>query len=209
MEKYLGYELYDKIEEIIKDGETERKIFLKRVEEIKRDEKQNTYLRTNEEIEEKIKERIEPFWKQLSNKIQVLNICIEKEINTYQEKWKPNEFEQLNLDKLKEIFEFSKFDISDDLLEEITQIIIGSENDNTKMLRTIKQAFGDRKMNKLFKPLKTRGVLLKLLNEEMEEMKKHKMGVQTEENYIEKYHDFLNSVEEIQTKVFKLKTGKD
>lgn len=209
MEKYLGYELYDKIEEIIKDGETERKIFLKRVEEIKRDEKQNTYLRTNEEIEQKIKERIEPFWKQLSNKIQVLNICVEKEIKTYQEKWRPNEFEQLNLDKLKEIFEFSKFDISDDLLEEITQIIIGSENDNTKMLRTIKQAFGDRKMNKLFKPLKTRGVLLKLLNEEMEEMKKHKMEVQTEENYIEKYQDFLNSVEEIETKVFKLKTGKD
>ena len=60
-------------------------------------------------------------------------------------------------------------------------------------------------MVKLFKPLKNRSTLLKLLNEEMKEIKKHKIEIQTEENYSEKYQDFLNEIEKLQNKIFELK----
>ena len=39
----------------------------------------------------------------------------------------------------------------------------------------------------------------------MKEIKKHKIEIQTEENYSEKYQDFLNEIEKLQNKIFELK----
>jgi len=53
-------------------------------------------------------------------------------------------------DKLKYIMEFSKFDIPDELFEEIVFEILGYEANNLKMLRIIREISGNRKIGKLF-----------------------------------------------------------
>lgn len=202
---YIGFELHNELSKLIEKAENERKIFLKKVEELKFDENTNTYLRDETEIEQKIKERTKPFFDKFSNEIELINTQIAEEIKKYQEKWQPTEFYRMNIEQLKEIFNFLQFDIPDELLEEIIMEILGTERENLKTLTAIKQALNSKKMVKLFKPLKNRSTLLKLLNEEMKEIKKHKIEIQTEENYSEKYQDFLNEIEKLQNKIFELK----
>ena len=202
---YIGFELHNELSKLIEKAENERKIFLKKVEELKFDENTNTYLRDETEIEQKIKERTKPFFDKFSNEIELINTQIAEEIKKYQEKWQPTEFYRMNIEQLKEIFNFLQFDIPDELLEEIIMEILGTERENLKTLTAIKQALNGKKMVKLFKPLKNRSTLLKLLNEEMKEIKKHKIEIQTEENYSEKYQDFLNEIEKLQNKIFELK----
>lgn len=202
---YIGFELHNELSKLIEKAENERKIFLKKVEELKFDENTNTYLRDETEIEQKIKERTKPFFDKFSNEIELINTQIAEEIKKYQEKWQPTEFYRMNIEQLKEIFNFLQFDIPDELLEEIIMEILGTERENLKTLTAIKQALIGKKMVKLFKPLKNRNTLLKLLNGEMKEIKKHKIEIQTEENYNKKYQDFLNEIEKLQNKIFELK----
>lgn len=208
MTVYLNYELHYNLQEIMKKAEEKRLFFLNKAEKIKEEYNDPMLWATPESRARSIKEETEPVFNNFSDEIEIINNEIENEIKKYINIWTPDKYEKINMSQLKEILEFTKFDIKDELLEEIILQIMGPEWDNIKMLTVIRQIYNTKKMNTLFTRLESNDTLLKLLNEDMEEMSKYKIDVQTEENYEEKYQDFLNKIEEIQTKIFEIKTGR-
>lgn len=113
--------------------------------------------------------------------------------------------EKIDFNKLKYIIEFSKFDIPDELLEEIIIEILGVEIDNLKMLRMIKEILKNKKIGNLFTKLGREKELEKLINKDLSKYLDFKLEIQTEKNYSEKYQDFLNEIEKLQNKIFELK----
>ena len=104
--------------------------------------------------------------------------------------------------------EFSKFDIPDELFEEIVFEILGYEANNLKMLRITREILGNRKIGKLFTRLDKEKELEKLINKDLEKYLDFELEPQTEMSFEEKYRPFLNAIEEIQTKVLEIKTGR-
>ena len=158
-----------------------------------------------EKIEKFIEWEIKPEKEKFELEISQINIYITRNIKEYIQKWDEKKAEKIDFNKLKYIIEFSKFDIPNELLEEIIIEILGAEIDNLKMLRIIKEILKNKKIGNLFTKLGREEEIEKLVNKDLSEYVDFELEIQTEKNYNEKYQDFLNEIEKLQNKIFELK----
>lgn len=203
---YIGYELNNELSKLIKKAEEKRLIFLESLR-ITRESHEGTW-GSPEEIEKNITQNMKPVKEKFEIEIKQINADITGNIKEYSQKWSKKEIEKIDFDKLKYIMEFSKFDIPDELFEEIVFEILGYEANNLKMLRIIREILGNRKIGKLFTRLDKEKELEKLTNKDLEKYLDFELEPQTEMSFEEKYRPFLNAIEEIQTKVLEIKTGR-
>lgn len=200
---YIGFELHNELSKLIEKAEEKRLIFLESLR-ITRESQKNSS-NSPEKIEKFIEWEIKPEKEKFELEISQINIYITRNIKEYIQKWDEKKTEKIDFNKLKYIIEFSKFDIPDELLEEIIIEILGVEIDNLKMLRMIKEILKNKKIGNLFTKLGREKELEKLVNKDLSKYLDFKLETQTEENYNEKYQDFLNEIEKIQNKIFELK----
>lgn len=203
---YIGYELNNELSKLIKKAEEKRLIFLESLR-ITRESHKGVW-GLPEEIEKNITQNMKPVKEKFEIEIKQINADITGNIKEYSQKWNKKEIEKIDFDKLKYIIEFSKFDIPDELFEEIIIEILGYEANNLKMLRIIREILGNRKIGKLFTRLDKEKELEKLINKDLEKYLDFELEPQTEMSFEEKYRPFLNAIEEIQTKVLEIKTGR-
>ena len=203
---YIGYELNNELSKLIKKAEEKRLIFLESLR-ITRESHKGVW-GSPEEIEKNIMQNMKPVKEKFELEINQINAEITGNIKEYSQKWGKKEIEKIDFSKLKYIMEFSKFDIPDKLFEEIIIEILGYEANNLKMLRIIREILGNRKIGKLFTRLDKEKELEKLINKDLEKHLDFKLEPQTEMSFEEKYRPFLNVIEEIQTKVLEIKTGR-
>lgn len=203
---YIGYELNNELSKLIKKAEEKRLIFLESLR-ITRESYKGVW-GSPEEIEKNITQNMKPVKEKFEIEIKQINADITGNIKEYSQKWSKKEIEKIDFDKLKYIIEFSKFDIPDKLFEEIIIEILGYEANNLKMLRIIREVLGNRKIEKLFTRLDKEKELEKLINKDLEKYLDFELEPQTEMSFEEKYRPFLNAIEEIQTKVLEIKTGR-
>jgi hypothetical protein len=200
---YIGFELHNELSKLIEKAEEKRLIFLESLR-ITRESQKNSS-NSPEKIEKFIEWEIKPEKEKFELEISQINIYITRNIKEYIQKWDEKKTEKIDFNKLKYIIEFSKFDILDELLEEIIIEILGVEIDNLKMLRMIKEILKNKKIGNLFTKLGREKELEKLVNKDLSKYLDFKLETQTEENYNKKYQDFLNEIEKIQNKIFELK----
>ena len=203
---YIGYELNNELSKLIKKAEEKRLIFLESLR-ITRESYKGVW-GSPEEIEKNITQNMKPVKEKFELEINQINAEITGNIKEYSQKWGKKEIEKIDFSKLKYIMEFSKFDIPDKLFEEIIIEILGYEANNLKMLRIIREILGNRKIGKLFTRLDKEKELEKLINKDLEKYLDFELEPQTEMSFEEKYRPFLNAIEEIQTKVLEIKTGR-
>lgn len=202
----IGYELNNELSKLIKKAEEKRLIFLESLR-ITRESYKGVW-GSPEEIEKNITQNMKPVKEKFELEIKQINADITGNIKEYSQKWSKKEIEKIDFSKLKYIMEFSKFDIPDKLFEEIIIEILGYEANNLKMLRIIREILGNRKIGKLFTRLDKEKELEKLINKDLEKYLDFELEPQTEMSFEEKYRPFLNAIEEIQTKVLEIKTGR-
>ena len=200
---YIGFELHNELSKLIEKAEEKRLIFLESLR-ITRESHKNSS-NSPEKIEKFIEWEIKPEKEKFELEISQINTYITRNIKEYIQKWGEKKTEKIDFNKLKYIIEFSKFDIPDELLEEIIIEILGVEIDNLKMLRMIKEILKNKKIGNLFTKLGREKELEKLVNKDLSKYLDFKLEIQTEENYNEKYQDFLNEIEKLQNKIFELK----
>ena len=203
---YIGYELNNELSKLIKKAEEKRLIFLESLRITRESHKDAT--NSPEMIEKFIEWEMKPVKEKFELEINQINTYITEKIKEYSQKWGKKEIEKIDFSKLKYIMEFSKFDIPDKLFEEIIIEILGYEANNLKMLRIIREILGNRKIGKLFTRLDKEKELEKLINKDLEKYLDFELEPQTEMSFEEKYRPFLNAIEEIQTKVLEIKTGR-
>lgn len=203
---YIGYELNNELSKLIAKAEEKRLIFLESLRITRENRKGAT--NSPEMIEKFIEWEMKPAKEKFEIEIKQINADITGNIKEYSQKWSKKEIEKIDFDKLKYIMEFSKFDIPDELFEEIVFEILGYEANNLKMLRIIREILGNRKIGKLFTRLDKEKELEKLINKDLEKYLDFELEPQTEMSFEEKYRPFLNAIEEIQTKVLEIKTGR-
>ena len=203
---YIGYELNNELSKLIKKAEEKRLIFLESLRITR--ESHKGVGGSPEEIEKNITQNMKPVKEKFELEINQINAEITGNIKEYSQKWGKKEIEKIDFSKLKYIMEFSKFDIPDKLFEEIIIEILGYEANNLKMLRIIREILGNRKIGKLFTRLDKEKELEKLINKDLEKYLDFELEPQTEMSFEEKYRPFLNAIEEIQTKVLEIKTGR-
>lgn len=203
---YIGYELNNELSKLIKKAEEKRLIFLESLR-ITRESYKGVW-GSPEEIEKNITQNMKPVKEKFEIEIKQINADITGNIKEYSQKWNKKEIEKIDFDKLKYIIEFSKFDIPDELFEEIIIEILGYEANNLKMLKITREVLGNRKIEKLFTRLDKEKELEKLINKDLEKYLDFELEPQTEMSFEEKYRPFLNAIEEIQTKVLEIKTGR-
>lgn len=200
---YIGFELHNELSKLVEKAEEKRLIFLESLR-ITRESQKNSS-NSPEKIEKFIELEIKPEKEKFELEISQINIYITRNIKEYIQKWDEKKTEKINFNKLKYIIEFSKFDIPDELLEEIIIEILGAEIDNLKMLRIIKEILKNKKIGNLFTKLGREEEIEKLVNKDLSEYVDFELEIQTEKNYNEKYQDFLNEIEKLQNKIFELK----
>ena len=161
---YIGYELNNELSKLIAKAEEKRLIFLESLR-ITRESHEGAW-GSPEEIEKNITQNMKPVKEKFEIEIKQINADITGNIKEYSQKWSKKEIEKIDFDKLKYIMEFSKFDIPDELFEEIVFEILGYEANNLKMLRIIREILGNRKIGKLFTRLDKEKELEKLINKE-------------------------------------------
>ena len=203
---YIGYELNNELSKLIKKAEEKRLIFLESLRITRESHKDAT--NSPEMIEKFIEWEMKPVKEKFELEINQINTYITKKIKEYSQKWGKKEIEKIDFSKLKYIMEFSKFDIPDELFEEIIIEILGYEANNLKMLKITREVLGNRKIEKLFTRLDREKELEKLINKDLEKYLDFELEPQTEMSFEEKYRPFLNAIEEIQTKVLEIKTGR-
>lgn len=203
---YIGYELNNELSKLIKKAEEKRLIFLESLRITRENHKDAT--NSPEMIEKFIEWEMKPVKEKFELEINQINTYITEKIKEYSQKWSKKEIEKIDFSKLKYIMEFSKFDIPDELFEEIVFEILGYEANNLKMLRITREILGNRKIGKLFTRLDREKELEKLINKDLEKYLDFELESQTEMSFEEKYRPFLNAIEEIQTKVLEIKTGR-
>jgi len=203
---YIGYELNNELSKLIKKAEEKRLIFLESLRITRENRKGAT--NSPEMIEKFIEWEMKPAKEKFELEINQINTYITEKIKEYSQKWSKKEIEKIDFSKLKYIMEFSKFDIPDELFEEIVFEILGYEANNLKMLRITREILGNRKIGKLFTRLDKEKELEKLINKDLEKYLDFELEPQTEMSFEEKYRPFLNAIEEIQTKVLEIKTGR-
>lgn len=203
---YIGYELNNELSKLIKKAEEKRLIFLESLRITRESYKGAT--NSPEMIEKFIEWEMKPVKEKFELEINQINTYITEKIKEYSQKWSKKEIEKIDFSKLKYIMEFSKFDIPDELFEEIVFEILGYEANNLKMLRITREILGNRKIGKLFTRLDKEKELEKLINKDLEKYLDFELESQTEMSFEEKYRPFLNAIEEIQTKVLEIKTGR-
>ena len=203
---YIGYELNNELSKLIKKAEEKRLIFLESLRITRENRKGAT--NSPEMIEKFIEWEMKPAKEKFELEINQINTYITEKIKEYSQKWSKKEIEKIDFSKLKYIMEFSKFDIPDELFEEIVFEILGYEANNLKMLRITREILGNRKIGKLFTRLDKEKELEKLINKDLEKYLDFELESQTEMSFEEKYRPFLNAIEEIQTKVLEIKTGR-
>ena len=206
MTVYIGYELNNELSKLIKKAEEKRLIFLESLRITRENRKGAT--NSPEMIEKFIEWEMKPAKEKFELEINQINTYITEKIKEYSQKWSKKEIEKIDFSKLKYIMEFSKFDIPDELFEEIVFEILGYEANNLKMLRITREILGNRKIGKLFTRLDKEKELEKLINKDLEKYLDFELEPQTEMSFEEKYRPFLNAIEEIQTKVLEIKTGR-
>lgn len=200
---YIGFELHNELSKLVEKAEEKRLIFLESLR-ITRESQKNS-LNSPEKIEKFIEWEIKPEKEKFELEISQINIYITRNIKEYIQKWDEKKAEKIDFNKLKYIIEFSKFDIPNELLEEIIIEILGAEIDNLKMLRIIKEILKNKKIGNLFTKLGREEEIEKLVNKDLSEYVDFELEIQTEKNYNEKYQDFLNEIEKLQNKIFELK----
>jgi len=203
---YIGYELNNELSKLIKKAEEKRLIFLESLRITRESHKDAT--NSPEMIEKFIEWEMKPVKEKFELEINQINTYITEKIKEYSQKWGKKEIEKIDFSKLKYIMEFSKFDIPDELFEEIIIEILGYEANNLKMLKITREVLGNRKIEKLFTRLDREKELEKLINKDLEKYLDFELEPQTEMSFEEKYRPFLNAIEEIQTKVLEIKTGR-
>ena len=203
---YIGYELNNELSKLIKKAEEKRLIFLESLRITRESHKDAT--NSPEMIEKFIEWEMKPAKEKFELEISQINTYITEKIKEYSQKWGKKEIEKIDFSKLKYIMEFSKFDIPDELFEEIIIEILGYEANNLKMLKITREVLGNRKIEKLFTRLDREKELEKLINKDLEKYLDFKLEPQTEMSFEEKYRPFLNAIGEIQTKVLEIKTGR-
>lgn len=203
---YIGYELNNELSKLIKKAEEKRLIFLESLRITRESHKDAT--NSPEMIEKFIEWKMKPAKEKFELEINQINTYITEKIKEYSQKWGKKEIEKIDFSKLKYIMEFSKFDIPDELFEEIIIEILGYEANNLKMLKITREVLGNRKIEKLFTRLDREKELEKLTNKDLEKYLDFELEPQTEMSFEEKYRPFLNAIEEIQTKVLEIKTGR-
>lgn len=203
---YIGYELNNELSKLIKKAEEKRLIFLESLRITRESHKGAT--NSPEMIEKFIEWEMKPVKEKFELEINQINTYITEKIKEYSQKWGKKEIEKIDFSKLKYIMEFSKFDIPDELFEEIIIEILGYEANNLKMLKITREVLGNRKIEKLFTRLDREKELEKLTNKDLEKYLDFELEPQTEMSFEEKYRPFLNAIEEIQTKVLEIKTGR-
>ncbi|WP_304177084.1 hypothetical protein, partial [Leptotrichia trevisanii] len=174
---YIGYELNNELSKLIKKAEEKRLIFLESLRITRENRKGAT--NSPEMIEKFIEWEMKPAKEKFELEINQINTYITEKIKEYSQKWSKKEIEKIDFSKLKYIMEFSKFDIPDELFEEIVFEILGYEANNLKMLRITREILGNRKIGKLFTRLDKEKELEKLINKDLEKYLDFELEPQT------------------------------